>query len=155
MANVLVQDTSLTAIANAIREKNGSTNTYKPAEMATAIQALSSGGGGELKTIVASQKYTYNRTASQNNFTIQNDNFPDSGVDFALVIHADSSSLTYQWGVYDYKASSNSFSDYNLNYRTYLAPTAYDPQTHTLSFKYDYNGSFSTSATTYFKITFA
>lgn len=49
MANVLVQDTSLTAIANAIREKNGLTDTYKPAEMATAIQALSSGGGGKLK----------------------------------------------------------------------------------------------------------
>lgn len=45
MANVLVQDTSLTAIANAIREKNGSTDTYKPAEMATAIQGIQAGGG--------------------------------------------------------------------------------------------------------------
>ena len=37
MANVLVNDTSLTAIGNAIREKNGETTLYKPAEMATAI----------------------------------------------------------------------------------------------------------------------
>lgn len=50
MANVLVNDTSLTAIGNAIREKNGETTLYKPAEMATAIQALATGGGGgELK----------------------------------------------------------------------------------------------------------
>ena len=144
----------LSAIGSAIREKTGGIELLTLDAMPTAIQGIQA-GGGELKTIVASQKYTYNKTASQNNFTIQNDNFPDSGVDFALVIHVDSNTLTYQWGVYDYKASSNSFSDYNLNYRTYLAPTAYDPQTHTLSFKYDYNGSFSTSATTYFKITFA
>ena len=41
MPNVLVQDSSLTAIANAIREKNGTEDTYKPAEMAQAILALS------------------------------------------------------------------------------------------------------------------
>lgn len=45
MANVLVQDSSLTSIANAIREKNGETTTYKPAEMAAAISAISTGGG--------------------------------------------------------------------------------------------------------------
>lgn len=45
MANVLVQDTSLTAIADAIRAKNGTETTYKPAEMAAAINALPSGGG--------------------------------------------------------------------------------------------------------------
>ena len=45
MANVLVQDSSLTAIADAIRSKNGTTNTYKPGEMADAITNLPSGGG--------------------------------------------------------------------------------------------------------------
>ena len=45
MANVLVNDTSLTAIGNAIREKNGETTTYKPSEMAAAITAISGGGG--------------------------------------------------------------------------------------------------------------
>lgn len=44
MANVLVQDTSLTAIADAIRGKNGTETTYKPAEMADAIANLPSGG---------------------------------------------------------------------------------------------------------------
>lgn len=46
MPNVLVNDSSLTAIGNAIRAKNGETTTYKPAEMAAAITAISGGGGG-------------------------------------------------------------------------------------------------------------
>ena len=40
MPNVLVNDDSLKAIGNAIRSKNGETTTYKPAEMATAINNL-------------------------------------------------------------------------------------------------------------------
>ena len=44
MPNVLVNDSSLTAIGNAIRAKNGETTTYKPAEMAAAITAISGGG---------------------------------------------------------------------------------------------------------------
>lgn len=45
MANVLVNEDSLTGIADAIRGKNGSTDTYKPSEMAAAISAISGGGG--------------------------------------------------------------------------------------------------------------
>ena len=43
MSQVLVNETSLTAIADAIREKNGETTTYKPSEMSGAISALSIG----------------------------------------------------------------------------------------------------------------
>lgn len=43
MANVLIDDTNLTNIANAIREKNGTTTTYKPGEMAGAISAIETG----------------------------------------------------------------------------------------------------------------
>lgn len=45
MANVLVQDSSLQAIANAIRAKNGESTLYKPGEMAAAITAIPTGGG--------------------------------------------------------------------------------------------------------------
>ena len=48
MAKVLVNESSLTGIANAIRGKNGSTTTYKPSEMAAAITAISGGGGPEI-----------------------------------------------------------------------------------------------------------
>lgn len=45
MAKVLVSESNLTNIANAIREKNGSSNTYTPAQMATAISNIPTGGG--------------------------------------------------------------------------------------------------------------
>lgn len=45
MADVLVKESSLQSIADAIRAKIGSTDTYKPSEMATAIQTISSDGG--------------------------------------------------------------------------------------------------------------
>ena len=41
MANVLVQESSLQAIAAAIRQKNGTQNTYTPAQMAPAILDIS------------------------------------------------------------------------------------------------------------------
>lgn len=50
MPNVLVNDDSLKAIGNAIREKNGETTTYKPAEMAAAITAISGGSSGYVPT---------------------------------------------------------------------------------------------------------
>lgn len=43
MANVLVDETSLQGIADAIRSKNGETATYKPSEMPAAIEAIGSG----------------------------------------------------------------------------------------------------------------
>lgn len=40
MANVLVQESSLENIADSIRGKNGTANTYTPAQMSPAIDAL-------------------------------------------------------------------------------------------------------------------
>ena len=48
MSKVLVNESSLTGIADAIRGKNGSTDTYKPSEMAAAITAISGGGGYDI-----------------------------------------------------------------------------------------------------------
>ena len=44
MSKVLVNETSLTAIGNAIRNKNGKSDKYKPSEMAAAIGAIVTGG---------------------------------------------------------------------------------------------------------------
>lgn len=41
MANVIINDTHLTDIADSIRNKNGTNNKYKPSEMASAIQGIS------------------------------------------------------------------------------------------------------------------
>ncbi len=43
MANVLVQESSLSDIADSIRAKNGTQDTYKPSQMAAAIDAISTG----------------------------------------------------------------------------------------------------------------
>lgn len=44
MSNVLVEEASLQAIADSIRAKNGSTDTYKPGDMAAAIDEIEGGG---------------------------------------------------------------------------------------------------------------
>lgn len=92
MANVLVNENSLTAIGNAIREKAGSSDTYKPGEMAEAIINLPSGGGS--------------------------DNFPEEG----MVFTGDCSDIfkdgQWEWALIDYgsrmstkdvKSASNMF----------------------------------------------
>ena len=44
MAKKLYEESNIQAIADAIREKNGETTTYKPSEMAAAISAITTGG---------------------------------------------------------------------------------------------------------------
>lgn len=44
MAKVLISESILTAIADAIREKLSTTDTYKPSEMADAVESISGGG---------------------------------------------------------------------------------------------------------------
>lgn len=46
MAQKLFEESYIASIAEAIREKNGTTNKYTVAQMADAIRALSTGGGG-------------------------------------------------------------------------------------------------------------
>lgn len=46
MAQKLYEETNIQAIADAIREKNGATDTYLVSEMAAAISAIQAGGGG-------------------------------------------------------------------------------------------------------------
>lgn len=62
MANVLVQDSSLSDIADAIREKNGTQNTYKPGQMAAAIEAIPTGGITPSGTIEVTSNGTYDVT---------------------------------------------------------------------------------------------
>ena len=50
MSNVLVEETSLQDIANAIREKTNSSDLYKPHEMAEAVLSID-GGSGEAREI--------------------------------------------------------------------------------------------------------
>lgn len=66
MANVLVEETSLSNIASAIRGKNGSTTVYKPGEMAAAITNLPTGGssGGNEDGLLADTVVNYENTTA-------------------------------------------------------------------------------------------
>lgn len=54
----LVKEEYLQDMANAIREKNGSTDTYKPSEMANAIREIEVGGGIKESPNLFSYPYT-------------------------------------------------------------------------------------------------
>lgn len=64
MARVTVNETYLSDIADAIRSKNGTENTYTPAEMAEAIGAIS--GGGITPTGTKQISITSNGTTTEN-----------------------------------------------------------------------------------------
>ena len=49
MSKVYLEDSTLTAIGNAIRTKAGSSNLIRPGEMASAITNLPTGGSSEIK----------------------------------------------------------------------------------------------------------
>ena len=67
MAQKLYEESNIIAIADAIREKNGTTDTYKTSEMADAISAITTGGGGgdiEVEPIVLSGDQQYGCSGS-------------------------------------------------------------------------------------------
>lgn len=85
MAKVLINEENLTNIANAIREKNGETTTYKPGEMATAITDLPSGGDTSIEdgllsgtlTEYSNNRVTVIRSALFKNSKIKTINMPN------------------------------------------------------------------------------
>ena len=90
MANtpVVVLDDTMTDIADAIRGKNGSQDTYKPSEMPAAITAIPSGGGDVVNGIINRFKAT-SGTVDANTF-VEFVNTITHGTDTSLVATSDS-----------------------------------------------------------------
>lgn len=63
MVDYIIDGAVLTGIADAIREKNGSSETLTPAEMATAISTIETGGGGGGDTPPPADNYTWEGVA--------------------------------------------------------------------------------------------
>lgn len=56
MANKLYEESSVQDIAKAIREKNGSTATYKVSQMGNAIREISVGSSEDLNDVLTEQE---------------------------------------------------------------------------------------------------
>lgn len=79
MAKVLVNESSLTGIANAIRGKNGSTTTYKPSEMAAAITAISGGAEPVIEALSVTSNGTYTAPDGVDGYSPITVNVPQDG----------------------------------------------------------------------------
>ena len=117
MANVIVDDNSLYAIARAIREKNGKLIKYKPSEMANAISNISGGGGGDLpaEALTISGDCSYRFASNGWNWFIQQygNQITTNNINDASYMFIENSTITEI--PFDLNFDSNS-SYHNLNY---------------------------------------
>ena len=103
MSKVLVNESSLTGIADAIRGKNGSTTTYKPSEMAAAITAISGGGEPVIEALSITSNGTYTAPDGVDGYSPVTVNVPQDGgpPESAFVISGDCRYLNY-YGHWDW-----------------------------------------------------
>lgn len=79
MSKVLVNESSLTGIADAIRGKNGETTTYKPSEMAAAITAISGGAEPVIEALSITSNGTYTAPDGVDGYSPVTVNVPQDG----------------------------------------------------------------------------
>lgn len=70
MSKVYLEDSTLTAIGNAIRGKTGESGLLLPSEMANKISSITSGGGWTLDDI---KFYNYNSSSSASAYSVPSD----------------------------------------------------------------------------------
>ena len=106
MSKVVITESYLEDIADAIREKNGTQSTYTPAQMATAISNISGGGGSTSWESLVDQSVNI-ASANPNYFTVSNYTYPfqsgqeyrvtwgSGGTTYTCETKQDASSVTY------------------------------------------------------------
>lgn len=84
MAEYLIQDTTLDAIADAINAKTGGSSAMTPAEMVTAIGSISGGGSGGVEVTLVGETPLMNSNSNQNTTGICT--FDVDGVSFNAIL---------------------------------------------------------------------
>ena len=122
MSKVMVNESSLSAIGAAIRGKNGTTNTYKPSEMAAAISSIPAGGGN-----LDFSNLEYVQLTSKNN---SNSDLPDLTPfisDFnkvvCIMIQGVNGCYVYLKGTDTDRSSYKDMFYYNTRYDYYTTPS--------------------------------
>lgn len=114
MARVFVNDSTLTDIADAIREKNDTEEMYKPSQMADVIRALAIGGGSSsmdgvsVSEIVMETSTTNTKQASDYIETLVNPNANTLFVYKKLVDGTNLTTFPNNQGVFVYRMSNPS-----------------------------------------------
>lgn len=141
MAKVFIEESTLTSIGDAIRAKTGATELISPADMATEIEGIESGGGTEVEPIVLTgnceyeciseiaSKYIelYGDTITTNNITNVKSMFYNNNTiqDIPFSINITSNSLSNSfYGCRELKTIGEIVS--NSTVKTSLSQTFYD-----------------------------
>ena len=139
MSIVTIDDSYLTAIGNAIRAKNGATTTYKPSEMAAAINAIETGDSGLLlsaywndtitgaisdDTITKIPTYGFDRSSA-----VGGDKHEITSVSFPNVLTVGSAAFDYNSTIQTIYLPNATSIEYNVCYQcraleSFIAPKA-------------------------------
>lgn len=113
MAVVAISDSILSDIADAIRSKNGTSNTYKPSQMPDAIEAISGGGITPTGTIEITQ-----------NGIVDVTNYASADVDVPSETPTLGTKTITQNGTYDAEDDSlDGYSEVTVNVSGGITPT--------------------------------
>lgn len=99
MANVFIEESTLTAIGDAIRAKTGATDKIFPADMATAIEGITGGGEGVPEGYVT-VTFHYADQEGQKEFSrlvMVGDNCPDPWVQERIELPTKESTVQYDY----------------------------------------------------------
>ena len=114
MAVVLIDETTLTGIANSIRTKLNTQATYKPGDMAAAISSISGGGSATLGTKTITSNATYNASSDNlDGYSSVTVNVPTGTAKSSSDLTANNLTVTAPAGLYSSDASKT-LTDANL-----------------------------------------